>query len=666
MSVHHKAIVETERKAPGRQAGGLAILLIVVALGGTLFLYREAPRLPFFFDDMIHLRWLDWHTLPSIWATGEGLGYYRPLTMSFWKVGHLLLGYNDPVVFHLLNLALHALNGVLAGALAWRAYHSRGRGVYACLVTLIFVSFPFSYQAVPSTSSLSKPLIATLALVTVLLYWEGRRRGARWLLVVSLLTALLAPFAYELGVMVPLAVLATELLAYSRREFDRFSPWPFLYMALVWLVALPIVVLLEPETGASVSLPELADLWYNGTFFAQGLVFPLAPLATPLERLLAVDRYVLLALIDLLGFAALLAFYRWARQLALFWYALAWFAVGILPLWLQLDFAYVITSPRILYLATVGCSMIWAGIPVFLWTHLPARWWPRVLAAAGVVGLLAFNGAYVRQKMVLAEEVAAPLWQAVDAAAVEGSAISLLYLNVPAWVAPKEPVYRVGTEGLTFIPEYVRVQDFVYVNGRVEPEIEAAIFEPTQKEWRAYVGYAGTGLSWDELTQQIRRVDGVYLTTYPDGGLRFVEAGGLEPAVTPVGSGAAEARFGDQIALLKDQVEVSGDQLLIKLWWQCLSTPQQDVTVLLHVYDASGQLVTQADGYPLAGLFPAQRWQPGDVVRDVRRVSLPPELAGGVYTVAVGWYDAASGLRLPAVDAQGQPVPDDALRIFQP
>ena len=54
--------------------------------------------------------------------------------------------------------------------------------------------------------------------------------------------------------------------------------------------------------------------------------------------------------------------------------------------------------------------------------------------------------------LALAEEIAAPLWQAVQVAEAEGQPASLLYLNVPVWIAPKEATYLVGTEGLTFIP----------------------------------------------------------------------------------------------------------------------------------------------------------------------------------------------------------------------
>ena len=139
-----------------------ALLLAALALGGTLLLYGEALRLPFLFDDMIHMRWLEGETLSSIWTGAEGLGYYRPLTMSVWKLDDLLLGANDPLRLHLLNLLLHALNGALTAFIAWRAFLGRGRIAFALLSMLLFLTFPFSYQAVPSTSSLSKPLIAPL------------------------------------------------------------------------------------------------------------------------------------------------------------------------------------------------------------------------------------------------------------------------------------------------------------------------------------------------------------------------------------------------------------------------------------------------------------------------------------------------------------------------
>jgi hypothetical protein len=463
--------------------------------------------------------------------------------------------------------------------------------------------------------------------------------------------------------MMPLAILCIEAYAYFRREFERFSWLPLLYALLVWGIALPLVILAEPETGASLGLPALRSLWQNGIYFLEGLLFPISPAVTPLERILGLDQYLLLTVVVLLGLAALLAFYWWAKQIMLALYALSWFAVGILPLWVALDFAYVITSPRLLYLAGVGAALLWAGVPVLLWSRLPEQWWAKALSVAGALAMLAFNTIYVRDKMVLAETVAYPLLEAAGAAEGHTEDSTLLYLNTPVWIAPKQATYRVGTEGLTLIPEYVRVQDFVYVNSGREPNIQAAMFDPVKQDWPDYIGYAGQGLDWDALARAIRGADGVYLTDYSSGRLRTLAAGALEGNGIQSQAQAPLATFGDEIWLSKVQSDLSGDELVLTLWWYSPQMPAGDITVFLHVYDSAGQLVAQADGHPLSGLFPPRYWQPGDLVRDVRHVALPQDLPDGRYTVVTGWYGATGGQRIPARDDQGQSIPNDAAQI---
>lgn len=649
------------------------VLTAILAFAGTLALYWESLKLPLFFDDMVHLRWLDWHSLLSIWLTAEGLGYYRPLTMSMWKLSYLLLGYNDPTSYHFLNLFLHGLNSALTGYIAWRAYRGSGRVFYALLATLIFLSYPFSYQAIPSSSSLSKPLIATLTLASVLLYWEARRRRSgnqacswsRWLIGDSLLIAFLAPFAYETGVMLPLAILAVELLGYVRKEFERFSRLPVLYMLLIWGVAFPLIILMGPKTEGSLNFSSWRSLWQNGTYFVEGLLFPITPIGTPLEQMLQIDWYILLSVINIVGLVALLAFYRWSKHIPLFLYALSWFVVGVLPQWLVLDFSYVITSPRILYLGAVGSALLWAGVPILLWVKRPQQWWPKIVAVASMLGMLSFNTFYVRHKMELADALSMPLWQAAQAAQVEKHPASLLYLNVPAWVAPKEPIYRIGTEGLTFIPEYTRVQDFVYVNTGLEQKIKSFIFNPIKQDWKAYIGYVGYEIGGDELVKQIRDADGVFLTTYSPDELRFVEAGALQEEDHEPSDKTPFARFGDQILLQEQQTELSDGELVLKLWWYCQQEPHNDVTVFAHVYDEAGQLITQRDGYPLSGLFSPQKWDTGDLVRDIRYIPLPDDMSDKRYSVAIGWYDTSTGQRLPAFDQQNQPATNNAIILYQ-
>ncbi len=463
--------------------------------------------------------------------------------------------------------------------------------------------------------------------------------------------------------MVPLAILSVELLEWYRGEFEHLSWQPLLYGLLIWGVVLPTIVLMEPETGAALRLPSLTSLWRNGAFFLQGLAFPLTMLSTPLEEVLSIDRYLLLMLVSLLGLFTAVAVYRWAKPAGLGLYALSWFAVGILPQWLMLDFAYVITSPRLLYLAAVGSALLWAGMPVLLWTRSAGRKLPKALAAIGVTGLLVFSVIYVRDKMALAETAASPLHQASDVASEWGNEASLLFVNVPAWIAPKDPTYRGGTEGLTFIPEYVGVRDFVYVNSGVDAAIKAVMFEPVKKDWEAYIGYAGQPLGQEEMIEEIRKADAVFLTTYDSGRLRFLEAGALELSGSVRSEALPLARFGREIMLLGRRVETFSTELRMSLWWQCQQVPEGDLTVFAHVYDRSGQLVAQMDGYPLAGLYTIQSCQPGDVIRDIRHIILPGDSSNRHYSVAVGWYDRVTGERLPVFDSRGRPVAHDAFVV---
>jgi hypothetical protein len=384
-----------------------------------------------------------------------------------------------------------------------------------------------------------------------------------------------------------------------------------------------------------------------------------------LERLLPVDRYVLLAGVVLLGLGGLLAFYRWARATKLFLFALFWFIVGILPQWLALDFAYVITSPRLMYLSAAGAAMLWAGVVVLLWTKRPSRWWLRALASLGAIGMLLFSFLYVRDKMELAATLGEPLWQAVRAAEEQDETSSLLFVNTPMWIAPKDPTYRVGTEGLTFIPEYVGVQDFVYVNSGSDIPIKAVAFGATRQDWQAYVGYAGPELDGGGVAEEIRQADQVYATAYSPGGLSILDAGSVEQVGALPNGASMLATFGDGILMTDAKVEGAGALLQVDLWWLAQSIPDGDITVFLHVYNGRGQLVAQDDGYPLAGLFPPAQWQPGDLVHDVRHVILPEGLAEGDYTVAVGWYDVLAGERLLAVDGAGLPVVNNAFPVSE-
>ncbi len=104
--------------------------------------------------------------------------------------------------------------------------------------------------------------------------------------------------------------------------------------------------------------------------------------------------------------------------------------------------------------------------------------------------------------------------------------------------------------------------------------------------------------------------------------------------------------------------QVEGESVLqMDLQWAALRAPGADYQVFLHVYDAEGNRVAQADHTPVGGFAPTSTWQPGDRVHDRAAVALP---AGSeAYRVALGLYDWRTGARLPVeLGSGGDPAPD--------
>ncbi|MGQ9554460.1 MAG: hypothetical protein ACUVWR_10135 [Anaerolineae bacterium] len=88
--------------------------------------------------------------------------------------------------------------------------------------------------------------------------------------------------------------------------------------------------------------------------------------------------------------------------------------------------------------------------------------------------------------------------------------------------------------------------------------------------------------------------------------------------------------------------EVGAFAPTLTLFWQCLRPPGRDWTAFVHLTDANGVIIAQADGDPVNGHFPTGDWRLGDIVRDEHIFA--QGVSGGSAFV-VGWYDRTSGQR---------------------
>ena len=128
-----------------------------------------------------------------------------------------------------------------------------------------------------------------------------------------------------------------------------------------------------------------------------------------------------------------------------------------------------------------------------------------------------------------------------------------------------------------------------------------------------------------------------------------------------------QAQFGESIALdgvsLPSSSVEPGDELAFTLFWRALDKPDMDCTAFAHLLDADGNKVAQLDWQPrdAAGLRPASTWQPGESIAGSESLSIPAELAPGVYRMIVGMYNWQNGDRLPV---QGQDAAlDDVVTV---
>ncbi|HXV98911.1 MAG TPA: hypothetical protein VEC93_10865, partial [Anaerolineae bacterium] len=119
------------------------------------------------------------------------------------------------------------------------------------------------------------------------------------------------------------------------------------------------------------------------------------------------------------------------------------------------------------------------------------------------------------------------------------------------------------------------------------------------------------------------------------------------------------AHFGPHITLWQSDYS-STDHHTLTLHWQTNQLIDQNYSIFIHLLDADGKLLAQADGAPYADLYPLTHWQPGQIITDSRQfASLLPHPAD-LAAIAIGIYNSTTGERLAATDANNQPLPHNS------
>jgi hypothetical protein len=136
----------------------------------------------------------------------------------------------------------------------------------------------------------------------------------------------------------------------------------------------------------------------------------------------------------------------------------------------------------------------------------------------------------------------------------------------------------------------------------------------------------------------------------------YVQVDAAKAQVWPAGFAPDQtttARFDDAPTLIGMHASDGGGSLL--LHWQADAGTRRYLTAFVHLVDARGQLVGQADVVPGDGTFPTTIWRAGERVAQRYTPALTDACSGGEsLRVLAGWYELdAGGTRRPRTDAPG-------------
>ncbi len=252
------------------------IAIIIYLFIITIVLY--APMLGNYFvgDDFTWLRWIaecPGNCSPSTriisFFTDAGGFFYRPGTKVYFYLMYNVFWLNQ-VVYHAVSLLLHFTVASLFYLLARRVLKSNLLSVAAVILFLIISGYQEAVFWISSTGYLFNAVFGLIGLLTFI-YWEEKRKV--FFLAASIVSFSLALLFHELGVVLPLLVIAYKLKDGFRQSLK------FIKRADYLALFVPVLLYLGLRFSAK-------SHWFSGDYSYDYLLLPFNFLGNTLGYLL--------------------------------------------------------------------------------------------------------------------------------------------------------------------------------------------------------------------------------------------------------------------------------------------------------------------------------------------------------------------------------------------
>ena len=611
----------------------LWLLLPPVAL---FIIYAPSLGWPYFWDDLTIITDVRAHSYRNL-LTEIVLGRYRPFDRGLIKAMDHLLGPQGAVFGHFFALATSTINATLLAQLGRRLCSSR----VGIIAGLLFAAYPLSYQAVPQIAGLAHPMGLLLALVGTHSYLKFRHGGRWWWLVGTCLVVAVSPLTVETGVVTGILVASSEIHLCSKERptlrniiLKPLAPITISLLGGIWLIRI---------TGVHFS-PNHLDLWKNTNYFLQGMASPVSSAARHFTEagLTEYETVFLVSATTILLLLLPLALNAGRRHILL--YSLAWVIAGSIVPWWTLPYDYVMNSPRVLYLPSVGIVLIWANLIAEAWTRIQLRW----LSGGALIAILFFGVAFIRSNLRLYEIGLPPIWGLARSAA-ERPNDHLLVVNLPGWLSWPNLHYIIGHEGAMLMAMETSSQELARYNAFSAADVVSASFGNIMEQTPYYVGVYGESQNWEGLAMAIRSVDDVYLTNYNgDKPATLEHVGGVSTDDT----NEYVANFNNRVWLTGAHATVQENIIQIELGWY-LVKKTQGYDAFVHAMNCDGTVLGLKDGPALGRMYPIWQWQPGETIVDRRQIRLDPSQDASCFRLEIGLFNPETNERMRVLDSLG-------------
>lgn len=135
------------------------------------------------------------------------------------------------------------------------------------------------------------------------------------------------------------------------------------------------------------------------------------------------------------------------------------------------------------------------------------------------------------------------------------------------------------------------------------------------------------------------------ITTLPDGSDRVILSDliHIKTPTQPYQGESSQINIGDSLTLHCVGLKTDNSYFNIDLWWQVNQSLDIDYKMFVHGLNAQGEIVQQADRFPLDGQYPSSYWQPSQTLNDTIKLDFDKS----IITIALGLYNPDNGFRVP-------------------